>query len=230
MANYWDSMIDNVVDQVFNSMRTDSENADIIRDRLSQFGWPTDRDQDQALTYCITDAVARRRGSVIEQALRVAGATDPVQDGAPSWSAELSEEYTRARPAPPVGNTRWSPSEEVFLRIAEEGRIYSRTMAECGYYTSAAKLLESSIQTFRAFGDSYGVFAAVSELGTVYGLLGYDQASSGQPDLAFASFMQAKAYFFESMQLRFEAVAVDRMDIIRQNMMELAKSMLIAGE
>ena len=103
-------------------------------------------------------------------------------------------------------------------------------MAECGYYTSAAKLLESSIQTFRAFGDSYGVFAAVSELGTVYGLLGYDQASSGQPDLAFASFMQAKAYFFESMQLRFEAVAVDRMNIIRQNMMELAKSMLIAGE
>lgn len=214
-----DHLIGRVIDGAFDPRRSDSENAECIRDALSQFEPPGDRDQDQALTFSMMDAIARRRGSVVEQAI---GGASPGPDARGPAPVPSSSSPTEVRGQD--GLAGWaglSFGDALIMAVAEKQREHALSLAYGGDFAEAKRFLISSIDKFRVFGDTYGLYAAIWELGVVFALQGEAQVSSGRPDLAADAYTRAKELVQESLRLRYQA-GVGVADEVRVNIANLA--------
>jgi hypothetical protein len=222
-----DDIIGGVVDGAFDPRRSDSENMGRIRDALSQFGSPGGRDQDQVLALRVMDEIKRRRGSVPEQALRTASA-DP-DPGGPAGYPPPDRQRGAAGPAGGGGGGA-SLGDWLILLVAEKQREHAHILIQNEDLGAAERLLVSSIETFRAHGDTPGVFMTLCDLGVVAMLQGRSLASSGRPDLAADTYARAKHLFLESLRLRYLSGPDEATDGIRINLGNLATNMYYAAE
>jgi hypothetical protein len=220
-----DDAIRGVVDSVFDPRRSASENMGRIRDALSQFGSPDGRDQEQVLAFRVTDEIKRRRGSVLEQALQTASAD--VDPRGPVRYPLPDQQRGAVDPAHGAGR---SLDNGLSLLVAEQQREHAVILTRNRDLGEAERLLVSSSETFRAHGDTVGLFMTLADLGIVAMLQGYSLASSGRPDLSADTYARAKHLFLESLRLRYLSGRDETTYIIRFNLGELAKSMYDAAE
>ena len=228
-----DLPVESVIDQVFNASLPDSENAARVRDALSLYGLPDGRDQDQALTYSIENGIARRRGTVIEQALNWAASGQGTCDASPvpaadDGTANSSAADSNTSPAAGAGDG----TAQILATAMELVDAACAIRTQDGDLAEAERYLLRSIEIFGLYGDRglVGLIAAKFELAMVYGNWGYALASSGRPDLAVDLYIRAKELSLENLRLRDQAGASHLSGPVQTHLVQVAVNMCHAAE